>query len=238
MLMRISILYNILISLIVGIGFITSASAQKTKVSGKIYDAETNAPLPFVNVSFQDTKIGATSDINGFYSLETYYASDSLSASFVGYKTKSYRVKKDKAQIINFPMQSGQVKLQEVVITYERRKDINPAHEIFKNIINHKKANNREKFESYEYEVYNKVEFDVNNIDDKYKNKRAFKPFQFIFEHIDTTNDKPYLPMFITEAIGDFYYRKNPKSQVLKQASFFLINVSKMLRTHLLVPKT
>ena len=212
MLMRISILYNILISLIVGIGFITSASAQKTKVSGKIYDAETNTPLPFVNVSFQDTKIGATSDINGFYSLETYYASDSLSASFVGYKTKSYRVKKDKAQIINFPMQSGQVKLQEVVITYERRKDINPAHEIFKNIINHKKANNREKFESYEYEVYNKVEFDVNNIDDKYKNKRAFKPFQFIFEHIDTTNDKPYLPMFITEAIGDFYYRKNPKS--------------------------
>ena len=135
MLTRISILYNILISLIVGIGFITSASAQKTKVSGKIYDAETNAPLPFVNVSFQDTKIGATSDINGFYSLETYYASDSLSASFVGYKTKSYRVKKDKAQIINFPMQSGQVKLQEVVITYERRKDINPAHEIFKNII-------------------------------------------------------------------------------------------------------
>jgi hypothetical protein len=207
-----SLTNHLLIALLIALGCSISVNAQKTKVSGKIYDAATNEPLPFVNLSFQGSKIGITSDINGFYSLETYYATDSLSASFVGYKPKSFRVKKDKTQVINFPMQPGQVLLQEVVIKYDRRKDLNPAHEIFKNVSKNKKANNREKLDAYEYEVYNKVEFDVNNIDEKYKNKRAFKPFQFIFEHIDTTDEKPYLPMFITEAIGDFYYRKNPKS--------------------------
>ena len=137
--MRISLTNHLLIPLLITLGWSISVNAQKTKVSGKIYDAETNKPLPFVNLSFQGSKIGVTSDIYGFYSLETYYATDSLSASFVGYKPKSFRVKKDKTQVINFPMQSGQVKLQEVVIKYDRRKDLNPAHEIFKNVIKNRK---------------------------------------------------------------------------------------------------
>ena len=211
--MQIRLTNSLLIILLIILGGSVSLYAQKTKVSGKIFDAETNEPLPFVNVCFKGSKIGTTSDINGFYTIETYYATDSLAASFVGYKPKAFRVKKDKEQIVNFPLKAGQVQLKEVVIKYDRKKYVNPAHAILKNAIQHKKANNREKLDAYEYEVYNKVEFDVNNIDEDYKNKRIFKPFQFIFENIDTTDEKPYLPMFITEAIADFYYRKNPKSE-------------------------
>lgn len=186
--------------------------AQKTKVSGRVYDAKTGEALPFVNIAFKNSKIGTSSDINGFYSIETYYPTDSITASFVGYQPLTFKVKKDKVQAINFPLKEGSVQLTEVVIKYDRKKDINPAHEILKKLIENKKINNREKLDAYEYEAYNKVEFDINNIDEEYKNKRVFKPFQFIFEHVDTTGDKPYLPIFITEAISDFYYIKNPKS--------------------------
>ena len=42
-----------------------------------------------------------------------------------------------------------------------------------------KKINNKEKLDAYSYEVYNKVEFDINNIDENFKNRKVFKKFDF-----------------------------------------------------------
>ena len=64
--------------------FFFSAFAQKTKVSGYVLDAANGDTLPFVNIYFQDTKIGTTSNLEGKYILESYYASDTIVASFVG----------------------------------------------------------------------------------------------------------------------------------------------------------
>ncbi|RMG75856.1 MAG: carboxypeptidase-like regulatory domain-containing protein, partial [Bacteroidetes bacterium] len=138
---------------------------QKTIVSGKVYDAETKEPLPYVNVAFKDSKIGTITDENGNYRIETYYATDSLIASFIGYQRMAKKVKKDQAQIIDFPLTTGSIQLQEVVIKY--KKEENPAHPIIRNVIKYKKVNNREKLDAYQYEVYNKVEFDINNIDEE-----------------------------------------------------------------------
>lgn len=188
-----------------------SLHAQTTKISGKVYDATTKEPLPFVNISFQDSKIGTSTDIDGNYSIETYYATDSIQASFVGYHKMTLKVRKDHSQRIDFPLQSSDTELEEVVIVYQ--KEENPAHPIIRSTIKNKKINNREKLEAYEYEVYNKVEFDLNNIDEKFKNRKVFKPFKFVWDGIDTTDDKDYLPVFLTESLSDFYYRKSPKTQ-------------------------
>ena len=77
---------------------------QKTKVYGTVTDAESGEPLPFVNVTFQDSKIGATTDLDGNYELESYYATDSLSASFVGYTRLTIAIEKDIAQEVNFKL--------------------------------------------------------------------------------------------------------------------------------------
>ncbi|KAA3649986.1 MAG: carboxypeptidase-like regulatory domain-containing protein [Bacteroidetes bacterium] len=183
--------------------------AQKTIVRGKITDASTGETLPFVNLIFKDSKVGASSDINGNFLIETYYATDSLIASYLGYKSKAMRVKQDIDQTINFKLQSGGVDLEEVVIKYKG----NPAHAILARVKRNKAANNREKYDSYGYEVYNKVEFDINNITEEFKNKKVFKNFQFIFDYTDTTGGKEYLPMFMTESLSDLYYRRNPKSE-------------------------
>jgi hypothetical protein len=41
------------------------------------------------------------------------------------------------------------------------------------------------------------------------------KPVNFIFDRIDSTNptEKPHLPMFFSESVSDFYYRKDPKTK-------------------------
>ena len=39
------------------------AISQKTKVTGVVKDSITNEPLPFVNVFFNSTKVGVTTNI-------------------------------------------------------------------------------------------------------------------------------------------------------------------------------
>lgn len=189
--------------------FPTLLIGQKTIVNGTITDAKTGETLPFVNLIFKDSKVGTTSDIDGNFRIETYYATDSLMASFVGYKKMTKGVAIDEEQRINFQLETGGVALEEVVIKYKG----NPAHKILERVKKNKKANNREKYDSYSYEVYNKVEFDINNITEEFKNKKIFKNFQFIFDYTDTTGEKEYLPMFMTESLSDFYYRREPKSE-------------------------
>ncbi len=202
--------YHLLYGLI-GLFLILShaAFAQRTIVHGEVKDATTGEPLPFVNIAFKGTKTGTTSDINGKFELSTYYASDSLIASFIGYKPLVIKVKLDEEQTIVFNLEPGEVTLKEVVVEYTG----NPAELILEKIIQHKEANNREKLDSYEYQVYNKVEFDLNNITDKLKERKIMKNFQFIFDYVDSTEGKPYLPMFMTESVSEYAYRKSPKSK-------------------------
>ncbi|MAC95276.1 MAG: hypothetical protein CMC96_07230 [Flavobacteriales bacterium] len=184
--------------------------AQKTIVSGKVIDAETKEALPFVNVVFQDSKVGTSTDIDGNYRIETYYPTDSLQASFLGYNSLAKSVKKDVEQKVNFALSPGGVDIEEVVIEYEG----NPAHDILRRIWRNREANNREKYDYYHYEVYNKVEFDLNNVTEDFKKKKIFKNFQFIFDYVDSTSEeKQFLPMFMTESLSDYYYRRSPKSE-------------------------
>ncbi|WP_306640736.1 DUF5686 and carboxypeptidase-like regulatory domain-containing protein [Sanyastnella coralliicola] len=188
-----------------------SSFAQKTVVSGKVTDAETGEALPYVNISFVGTKSGTITDFNGNYFLETYYASDSIRASFIGYKPSTKAVKLDQTQVINFELSVSSIALEVAEVTAGDEE--NPAHPIIRAVQKNRKINNREKLEAYEYELYNKVEFDLNNLTDEFRERKIMKPFEFVFDNIDSTEEKIYLPIFMTENISEFYYRKNPKTE-------------------------
>lgn len=189
----------------------STAFAQRTVISGKIYDAETKETLPFVNVAFKGSKIGTTTDLNGSYYLETYYAEDSLVVSFIGYLPQAKKVRKDRTQEIDFFLEPGAVSISEVVISAKDSE--NPAHTMLKQIVKNKPINNRAKLDSYEYEVYNKIQFDLNNLTDKFTKRKVFRDFDFIFTHIDSTLDKVALPFFMTESLSNYYYQRQPKGR-------------------------
>src|SRR5690606_3962140 len=89
----------------------------------------------------------------------------------------------------------------------------NPAFEILRRVVRNKPVNNREKLAAYEYQAYNKVEFDLNNITEEFTQKKLFQPFAFIFDNIDSTDNKPYLPIFMTETLSEVYYRQKPRAR-------------------------
>lgn len=197
---------------IIIIGFLltgTVSIGQITKVRGKIIDANTLEPLPFVNVTFKNSTIGTITNTDGEYFLETRNYYDSISVSFVGYKLQSQFIRKNHFQEFNFALESNIFELEEIVILPTE----NPAHPILRNIIANKEKHNPKKFDSYVYKLYNKIEIDVNNVDEEFKQQGFLRDFQFIFDYIDTSaiTGKSYLPLFITESFSDYYFNKNPK---------------------------
>ncbi len=183
------------------------ATAQLTRVKGVVYDKQTGETMPFVNVVFKGTTIGTTTDINGFFELEAQRAIDTLQVSFIGYKLQKVPVKRFKLTELNVQLEPENVQLREVII----RPGENPAHRIMREVIAHKKDNNPDRVESYQYNVYNKIEFDINNYQEKFTKKKLFKPFNFVFDYADTTEDgKPYLPIAFTETYARIIHSSSP----------------------------
>ncbi len=191
--------------------FLQTASAQETSISGKVTDALTNEPVPFATVIFKGTTTGTNTDMDGKYSLSSANPTDSIICTLVGYKPVKMRVKKGQVQVINIVLSASKVELNEVVI----KAGENPANIIFRNIVKNKDQNDPSKLETYQYEVYNKLEFDLTNISEKFKSKKLLKPFSFIFDNIDSseTNSRPFLPFFISESMSDVYFKNNPKNK-------------------------
>jgi hypothetical protein len=108
--------------------------------------------------------------------------------------------------------------LKEVTVKGEKKryknKD-NPAVELIRIVIDHKKENRKDQIAAYQYEKYEKVQFALSNITEKFKNKRYLKQFQFIFDNLDSNlmPGKVILPMYLKETLSDVYYRKVPKDQ-------------------------
>jgi len=92
----------------------TSIIFAQTKLTGKVVD-ETNQPLPGASVVVKGTKIGASSDFDGNFTLETSVASGALQVSFVGYETKSVTFKGN-ANLGTITLKFSSESLSEVVV--------------------------------------------------------------------------------------------------------------------------
>ncbi len=187
-------------------------SGQITKIRGKVTDASTSEPIPFVNVFLVGTTIGTTSDFDGNFYFETRTPADSIAASFVGYKRQAMKIRPNRYQELAFNLQPDQFQLEEVVVVAGE----NPADILMRKVLAAKEKNQNKDIVSYECEVYNKMQFDANNIDEKLKDKRLLRQFSFVFDYIDTStvNGKTYLPVFISETLSDVYVKKEPKKKI------------------------
>ncbi|OYX83002.1 MAG: hypothetical protein B7Y83_12955 [Flavobacteriales bacterium 32-34-25] len=110
--------------------FITTLSFAQSKgtISGVITDKDSNnETLPFANVFVKGTKINATTDIDGKYSINIAPGSYVIQYTFVGYEPKEVPVKVTEGAklVINQELSSGAYALEDVVIksTFNREKE-------------------------------------------------------------------------------------------------------------------
>lgn len=146
----------LLISIINLVFGVNSLSAQAIK--GRIMDAKTKSPLAFVNIRFDETKFGTTTDIDGNFKIENEQNWKILKVSYIGYYDTIIKVN-NLNDYLNIYLKEKQIKLTEVEI----RPGINPAHRIINAVIENKQYNNPEKLDAFSYESYSKMYFTVDD---------------------------------------------------------------------------
>lgn len=186
--------------------FVSSVLLGQTKVGGKVTD-EFNEPIAFANVIFKNSKEGVITDENGNFYFESKENYSTLVVSYVGFDKKEITLKPGLNTGLKIQLKSG-TELKEVVIyTGKTSKKNNPALDILRKIWERRRKNGLKMFKQYEYDKYEKVEFDLNTIDSAFMNSKVFKGMEFIFNQIDTSNisGKTYLPIFINETLSEVY---------------------------------
>ena len=181
----------------------------QTKVSGYVYD-EFDAPIAFANVLFKGSTEGTISNEDGRFYLESDTTWDTLVISFLGYERQEVSLKKNVNYDLKFILKEEAGALDAVLIVsgkQSKKASENPAIRILQKIWERKRQNGLRQFKQYEYDKYEKVEFDLNTIDSSLIKSKIFRGMEFVFDKIDTSKitGKTYLPIFINEAVTKVY---------------------------------
>ena len=194
--------------------FFTSLFFGQTKVGGRVVD-EKNEPIAFANVILKGSKEGVITDDNGNFYFESEGNYELLIVSFVGYDSVQIKLAPGLNKDLKIVLKSG-VSLDEVTVyTGKTSKKNNPAIDILRKIWERRRKNGLKMFKQYQYDKYEKVEFDLNTIDSAFMKNKVFKGMEFVFKQIDTSkiSGKSFLPIFINETLSQVY-GDNPSKKV------------------------
>lgn len=184
-------------------------NAQERTITGKITDAQTKLPLASCSIYSLNSGNGVITDENGKYTFSINNETDSIAISMIGYKSLSKPVSRALNQEIDFEAVPFSSSIKEVVVAVKIK--FTKAQRLVKKVIKNKSINDVYNNNSYQCQVYDKIEVDLKNIPEKLQNNRLLKPLVFAFNNQDTTEDnQKALPVYLSESNSDFYYKKNP----------------------------
>ena len=186
--------------------FFAAIALGQTKVGGKVVDKKGES-IPFASVFFKDSREGVITDENGIFYFESEQNYTALVVLFEGYEKREIPLKPGLNQNLKITLKENE-QLKEIVIhTGKTSKKDNPALDILRKIWERRRKNGLKMFKQYQYEKYEKVEFDLNTIDSAFMKSKVFKGMEFVFNQIDTSkiSGKTFLPIFINETLSEVY---------------------------------
>jgi hypothetical protein len=125
-------------------------------LKGKVIDAQTKAPLAFVNIVVEGELKGTTTDIDGKFTIEHHQPIKQLHFSYVGYEKKTVNITNNNYLVVELKATAYQIK------TFEVLPGENPAHKIIKKVVENRKKHHPEKSINFKYDSYNKFVVTAN----------------------------------------------------------------------------
>jgi hypothetical protein len=195
-------------------------SGQTRLISGYVKDVHSEEAIPFASVYFLHSTMGKLTDSSGFFSFRLdQWPSDTLVVTCVGYQPIQLPVEKNKDTVFaDLRMERGTFNEGVTV-----RVKVNKGLLLWRKIVQHKPDNDRYRFTNFSYELYNKLELDIKNVN--FGKITRFKPLRpvgdLINQHMDSSAGGRVLPAYLTEVISDYYYQKKPlkRREVIKAAN-------------------
>ena len=119
---------------------------------------------------------------------------------------------------LNVRMRPDDIMLDEVVVKPKREKysrKNNPAVELMKKVIAHKKNNKLSENDYYQYNKYQKITMSLNDVTPEMLEKGMYKKMPFLKDQIELCEEtnKFILPISVDETASQKIYRKHPKSE-------------------------
>ena len=198
------------------LGCCISVSAQN--IQGVVTDSLTNEPIPYLSVFYEGKGVGSITDNDGHYKVETRKGWNKLTFSAVGYVTKVVNIIPGVTKNLNVRMRPDDIMLDEVVVKPKREKysrKNNPAVELMKKVIAHKKNNKLSENDYYQYNKYQKITMSLNDVTPEMLEKGMYKKMPFLKDQIELCEEtnKFILPISVDETASQKIYRKHPKSE-------------------------
>ena len=198
------------------LGCCISVSAQN--IQGVVTDSLTNEPIPYLSVFYEGKGVGSITDNDGNYKVETRKGWNKLTFSAVGYVTKVVNIISGVTKNLNVRMRPDDIMLDEVVVKPKREKysrKNNPAVELMKKVIAHKKNNKLSENDYYQYNKYQKITMSLNDVTPEMLEKGMYKKMPFLKDQIELCEEtnKFILPISVDETASQKIYRKHPKSE-------------------------
>lgn len=198
------------------LGCCISVSAQN--IQGVVTDSLTNEPIPYLSVFYEGKGVGSITDNDGNYKVETRKGWNKLTFSAVGYVTKVVNIIPCVTKNLNVRMRPDDIMLDEVVVKPKREKysrKNNPAVELMKKVIAHKKNNKLSENDYYQYNKYQKITMSLNDVTPEMLEKGMYKKMPFLKDQIELCEEtnKFILPISVDETASQKIYRKHPKSE-------------------------
>lgn len=185
----------------------TAGLLGQTKVGGYVFD-EYDEPVPYANIIFKNSSEGTITDENGRFYLESDQQWDTLVVTFIGFETIELPLTSKVTFDLRLVLKESASTLDQVVIVSGKQpKKNNPAIDLLRKIWENKRKNGLRQFKQYQYDKYEKVEFDLNTVDSAMMKSKLFRGMEFVFEQVDTSRitGKTYLPVFLNEAVSTVY---------------------------------
>ncbi len=190
-----------------------SPQSEGYVINGKVEDRNTSEGIPFAIILFPHSQLGTAADLEGNFIIKTdKLPNDTLHIQALGY-TPVNKILKKTQHNYNYIIEMGrsETSLNEVVVHAGE----DPAVLLMRKIIARKPFNNPDRTENYKYEAYNRLEADLQRLTrSQFDKLPILKHYSFIFDNIDTSSDtRPFLPLYLTETLSDYYFRQHPKKQ-------------------------
>jgi hypothetical protein len=191
--------------------FVAGNAQSKKVLIGKVRDQHSDEPVPFASVHLRNAGAGRQADSAGNFILRfEEWPDDTLEITSVGYRDfflpiVPAQMKADTVYVL-IPCIPG--KFTEEVVIHQK---VNRGLIMWRRIVARKPFNDRYRFDNFSYELYNKLEIDLKNVNrEKVAGIKLLKPFSFIFDNIDSSEGVPFLPAYLTESLSDYYFQKSP----------------------------
>ncbi|MDG1674238.1 MAG: DUF5686 family protein [Flavobacteriales bacterium] len=184
------------------LGFSVVLATAQTSVSGRVFDGESGEPLPFVNVSFAASNLGTMTDLDGMYVLA---AGDErvtrMVISSLGYQSQSIPLQRGVPQVINVALEARSVDLEAAVVRPDK-KAVNPAKPLMQRVAEAKPQNDPALLPALNHAFYDVQEVAINDYPERWPERRWWGPFSWVWDHLDSSQSRVALPLFVTEVSG------------------------------------